>query len=166
MKLLTAFGHPVHQSLTDIPVGLWIACFVWQWVAQVAGAEFWWAVAFWTLLAGLVAALPVAATGLYDFLRIPREHPAKAVAIYHLVTNGAATVCFAGSLLAQSGPNAPEPQNLFATLASSTLGVVLLGVGSWYGGELVLRYGIGRLVPEPYLGPERRARPREMVHPG
>lgn len=166
MRPVTVFGRPLHQTLTDIPVGLWVMSLVWQWVATATGSELWWTLAFWNLLIATASSLPVGIVGAIDFLRIPREAPAKATAVYHALSAGTAAACFTASLLAQGGPNPPQPNELFLVLAMSTAGVFFLGVAIRYGQELILRYGIGRLALMPYRGPERRARPREVVHGG
>lgn len=164
MRPVTVFGHPLHKTLTDIPVGLWIMSLVAQWVATATGSELWWTLAFWNLLAATAASLPIGIIGTIDFLRIPRESAAKATAVYHALSAGTAAACFAASLLAQGGPNPPQPNEVFLVLALSTAGVFFLGIAIRYGQELILRYGIGRMAAIAYAGPERRARPREVVH--
>jgi uncharacterized membrane protein len=95
-------------------------------------------VAFWMVAAGVIGGLLTAVPGLIDWLAIPRGTRARSIGLWHLVGNVVAVVLFVVSWLIRTG--AP---GAIAAIVLSVLGVVLLGVGGWLGGELVERLGVG-----------------------
>ncbi|RJP74061.1 MAG: DUF2231 domain-containing protein [Candidatus Zixiibacteriota bacterium] len=158
-------GHPVHPMLTDFPIVLWVTSLLWDVIGLILGGPFWHAMAYWSILAGLILVIPTAVTGFSEYLTIPRGNPAEKIGLYHLSANIAAATAFLSSLLVREGPATPPGTSLFWPLALSVLGVLLLLGGGWLGGDLVFRYGIGQ---EPAPGrpvppePEHRV---EMTEP-
>src|SRR5207247_10754953 len=71
-------GHPLHPAVVHFPVALWSVSLVWDALAAWTGAATWWHAGFWCLVAGLVMALPAAATGLMEFITIEDAHHAAA----------------------------------------------------------------------------------------
>lgn len=144
MKGLRLFGHPLHPSLVHLPIGLLVGGTIWDAAALWTGSPFWWRAAFWTLALGAVSALPAAVTGLLDFARIPDGHPATRRAWQHLAATLTAVSLYGGSLLVRGGAGAPEPERLPWAVALSVLGLAVLAAAGWTGGDLVLRFGLGR----------------------
>lgn len=140
MKLRIA-GHPVHPILTDFPVGLWALSFVWDIVAISTGNPLWWTISFWTMLVGLLMALPTAVTGLIDFTGIRDTDPARRTAILHMVLNVSVASLFLINLLLRGGSEPPARPGLAVLLTG--ISVVILGLGGWFGGKLVFVHGIG-----------------------
>lgn len=136
-------GHPVHPMLTAFPIGLWVTSLLWQILGVGLGSPLWWAMGFWCIAAGLVAAIVTATTGFADYIGLPSGDPAEGVAMRHLVVMLSAATAFLGSLLAQGSPAAPTGPRLLLTLGLTVLGVILLLFGGWLGGELVFRFGVG-----------------------
>ncbi|GIW51390.1 MAG: hypothetical protein KatS3mg081_0745 [Gemmatimonadales bacterium] len=131
-------GHRPHPALTDFPIVL----FTLAWVAEVAYRVVpgrvpgdW---PEWLLALALLAALPTAATGLWDYICLPSGHSAQPTAVRHLALVAAALAAFGISWILHftKGPS-------IYTLLLGTGGEILLLAGGWYGGELVFRYRVG-----------------------
>jgi uncharacterized membrane protein len=57
--------------------------------------------------------------------------------------------CYGAALLVRGGPDSPRGSALVITLAIEALGLGLLLLGGYLGGELVYRHGVGRIEPHP-----------------
>ncbi|NIP60885.1 MAG: DUF2231 domain-containing protein [Gemmatimonadetes bacterium] len=137
-------GHPLHPSLVHLPIGLLVGGTIWDGVALWTGREFWWQAAFWTLALGMASALPAVLTGLLDFAGIADDEPASARAWQHLSSTLLSVSIYGGSLLVRGGAGTAEPGRLPWAVGLSFLGLVVLGAAGWTGGDLVLRFGLGR----------------------
>jgi uncharacterized membrane protein len=137
-------GHPVHPIFTDFPIALLSTAVAWDVVGLVTGAPLWWAMAFWTLVLGVSALLPTAATGFWDFLALSKDSPAAPTAVRHMVAVLAAGALFVASLVVRGGASPPEGGLLALAPGLGGAGLVALVVGGRLGGALVFRYGIGR----------------------
>ena len=131
-------GHPLHPILIPFPLGLLITSLVFDIVYLITRNPVFSVVAFWMVAAGVIGGLLTAVPGLIDWLAIPRGTRARSIGLWHLVGNVVAVVLFVVSWLIRTG--AP---GAMAAIVLSVLGVVLLGVGGWLGGELVERLGVG-----------------------
>ena len=101
------------------------------------GGPAWKEVAWYTIGGGIVGALLAAVPGLIDFLSIT-DRRAGRVALFHLVFNVTALLLFAVSfILRYRDPLGGGP------VVVSVIGVILLGIGGWLGGELVFVHGMG-----------------------
>ncbi|MGH9461902.1 MAG: DUF2231 domain-containing protein [Vicinamibacteria bacterium] len=140
---LRVLGHPVHVALVHFPIALLSVGPLWDLVAIWLGAA-WWRFGFWTLTLGLAASLPTAASGLLDYMTLDRKD-AERTAERHLYVILAALGSFGMALVVRGGIVPASPGAQFATLALEVVGVLTLTAGAWLGGELVLRYGIGRV---------------------
>lgn len=136
-------NHPLHPPLTDLPIALLPLAMVWDIIALWQGGDFWWKAAFWTLVAGLVAALPTAATGFLDYLTVPRGGRAFNTATNHMLVMLTAVSLFAGSAIAQGGPSEVSGSRVALVVGLAVTGSILLGIGGWLGGELVYRDRVG-----------------------
>jgi uncharacterized membrane protein len=137
---LRALGHPLHVILIVYPLGLlpvsliFDLLYLWKRNPQFA------IVAYWTLLAGIVGALAAAVFGLIDWLGIPAGTRAKSVGLRHAVVNVIAVVLFAAAFVMRIGQ--PEIPEILAVILSA-VGVAVVSVGGWLGGELAYRMGVG-----------------------
>src|SRR4051794_20441160 len=61
-------GHPLHPILITLPIGLFVATFLFDLIFWQTGTELWATSALWLLGAGLVAAALAAVAGAIDFL--------------------------------------------------------------------------------------------------
>jgi uncharacterized membrane protein len=92
------------------------------------------------LAAGLTTGVASAATGLVDFLSIPKVRSHKAGWI-HFLGNAAALLVTAANLVSNRARTKRRVRP--AGLALSAFTTVLLVITGWYGGELVYRHRIG-----------------------
>lgn len=135
--------HPLHPALTDFPIALLPLALLWDIIAVWQGGDFWWKAAFWTLIAGLIAAVPTAATGFLDYLTVQRNSRAFKTATNHMLVMLTGVSCFAGSAIAQGGPSEVSGGRAAAVIGLGAIGALLLSAGGWLGGELVYREGVG-----------------------
>lgn len=134
-------GHPVHQMLIPIPLGLFVTAAVLDIVATIAGWRFLTVVSFWNLVIGVATGLIAAVFGVIDWTGIPKRTRAKGIGAVH----GGANVVMVGLFLVAVLLRMDEPA-FAVTGVALTLQIVALIVGmvaGWLGGELVDRYGIG-----------------------
>jgi uncharacterized membrane protein len=137
IKLL---GHRVHPMLIGFPIGLLGASIGFDAVHWGTGGERWAEISFYLLGSGIVAGLIAAPFGSLDWWGIPSNTRAKRIGLYHGATAFASVVLFAASWWARyEVPTQPSP----TALVLSLIGITLLSVAGWLGGELVERLGIG-----------------------
>ena len=136
-------GHPIHPMLVPIPIGLWVFAMVADLMFIWGGNPAWKTVAFYCIAGGIVGAALAAVFGLLDLLGV-KDTKVFRVGVMHGAFNVVALLLFALNLYLRTdngsqmvGPNSSVP------LALSVVGVLILGVSGWLGGELVFRYGVG-----------------------
>jgi uncharacterized membrane protein len=135
-------GKPSHPPLTDASIGAYTAAIA-MLVAGALGLETT-QMAHGSLLAlsaGLILAVPTAATGLLDWLDLPRQSRARAAATLHLFTMVAATVLFALTWLAQR-PGYVDGEITTGALILGIVAEAVLAVGGTIGGSLAYVYGV------------------------
>jgi uncharacterized membrane protein len=138
-------NHPVHPMFTHFPIALWLVSLIWDFLALWRGDSFWWSFAFWSIALGLTISFLTIVTGLVDYVKMPRKHPEESIAMKHMGIVIAAAVMFTGSFFARMGAGTPTGTRLYTAMGFSIGGSILLVVGAWYGGELVHKYGVGRV---------------------
>jgi uncharacterized membrane protein len=136
-------GHALHPALVVLPLGLLGTSPLWDILRLATGDALWGAIAFWTIAAGVVAALAAAIPGFIDYLGIPPQSRARSVATWHMILNLALIGLFLLSLAGRAAfPRGYAHAGVVAMLPA-WLGVLVATVSGWLGGELVLRLGIG-----------------------
>lgn len=157
-KILRFAGHPVHPMLVHFPMALCPVSVLWDLIGCLQpGEALWWRLSFVTLAAGLAAAVPAAVTGFVDFASLDGEEPASPVAVRHLVAMGSGVSLFLASLLTRQGWAPPEETRLWIALSLSVAGAAAFAAGGRFGGDLVYRYGLGR-VPNSITARRENAR--------
>lgn len=138
-------GHPLHPMLTAFPIAFWIGAAFCDLVALLGADPRWTRIAAVTLAAGVATALPALATGLWDLVRLPKDHPAERLAWWHGGFMSTAFCLFLISLLLRRDvlTEATAPDTSLLAVALSVAGAAVTGVGGWLGGELVFGHGIG-----------------------
>lgn len=135
-------AHPLHPAVVHFPLALLLTSTAAD-VAHLAGLwpepRFAAQLMAWGLAGGLVAM----AAGLLDFGRLTQEQVPHA--LRHM---GAVAVAWLGYAVAlylrrASLSTAAEPST--ASVAVAVASAAVLAVGGWLGGELVYRYGAGRI---------------------
>ena len=146
-RVVRVFGHPLHAILNDFPIALFYSSAVVDTVALITSNAMWWHLSFWMLCGGVASALLAIVTGILDASRIDGREAASSAVVFHLVCMLLTVGSAAGSIFARSSIIVPHGPRLFLALFFSACMIVLLTLGSWYGRELVYRFGIGKRGP-------------------
>lgn len=140
-------GHPIHPMLIPFPLALWTTSFVVDIVFYFVRHPTLVVIAKFTLAAGCLGALAAAIPGFIDWLSI-RNGEVKKVANWHARLNVAALVIFTISLFLRMGRYSElVGRRLTIPFLLSLVGMILIAISGWLGGELVFRYGVGHTLP-------------------
>jgi uncharacterized membrane protein len=138
-------GHPIHPMLVPLPIGLFVFSFICDLFFMWGGGNpAWSTVALYTIGGGLVGALLAAVFGLLDLLSMSSSK-AKRIGIWHMVINLTVVAVFAVGFILRLDVQSPDRLPVLLSL----IGVVLLAVSGWLGGEMVFVHGVA-------AAPERR----------
>ncbi|HKC65084.1 MAG TPA: DUF2231 domain-containing protein [Pyrinomonadaceae bacterium] len=152
-------GHPIHPMLIPFPIGLWVFSLVADILYLWRGNPGWEWIAFWTLLAGCIGAVAAAIFGIIDWLTI-KDRATKKVADWHARLNIIALLVFAASwYLRTTNGSRMTSGSLTIPVALSVLGVILITISGWLGGELVFKHGVA-VNPQHDTGAEMAAKAR------
>ncbi|MGZ5138303.1 MAG: DUF2231 domain-containing protein [Burkholderiales bacterium] len=134
--------HPIHPMLVPIPIGLWIFSFVCDLTFVLgSGVSLWFTLSFWTMIGGLVGALLAAVPGFIDMLSLSAQP--KRLALTHLALNATIILLYAINI----GTRIQGASIAGAPLILSVVGIGLLVVSGWLGGQMVYVHRVG--VEEP-----------------
>jgi uncharacterized membrane protein len=124
--------------LVALPIGLWIFSIVCDLVFKFGwGGQVWNDVAFYTLAGGIVGALIAALPGFIDLIGL--ENPkTRTIAIWHMFINLLAVSLYCVNFWMRM--HRPPGDNLPILL--SAIGIVLIIISGWLGGELVYVRGV------------------------
>jgi nitrite reductase/ring-hydroxylating ferredoxin subunit/uncharacterized membrane protein len=130
----TWFGHPLHPAATDIPVGAWLGTLIFDiiWLIDKRSSSL--AVASNILLIiGLAGAVVSVLTGTIDWNDTYGKE--RRVGITHGIVNTLATLVYVVALVLRLAGQQ------FSGFILSTVGLVILLLGAYLGGELVFGKG-------------------------
>ncbi|MEW6543940.1 MAG: DUF2231 domain-containing protein [Nitrospirota bacterium] len=163
-------GHPIHTMVVGFPIGLYSTALLCDILYLLLADAFWFRMAFWAILFGLVTHLGAAATGLPDFLAVMKERQegqdlqdlkgAQRAATSHLVFGIGLLVVQGLNLAVRHGGEVPPGGSIAMPLIVNVIGAALTGLQGWYGGELVFRHHVGVELPEAPL-PGHQGKPKE-----
>jgi uncharacterized membrane protein len=137
------FGHPIHPMLVVFPIGLWIFSLICDLIRLGGGAaDAWSLVAYYAMVGGFIGALCAAVPGLIDLLYYKGAAPVKKLALTHMAINLAAVVLYAINIWLRSGAEGPGV-GFSAPVVLSIIGVAMIFVSGWLGGQMVHIYGVG-----------------------
>jgi uncharacterized membrane protein len=135
-------GHPLHPPLTDAVIGMFVLATALAIIGALGAIEDAAGKGCWlALIGGLAVAVPTAATGFADWLRLEWGSPPWRTATLHLTAMLCAVALFAvAAWLQYDGYRDGE----IATggLIFSVAGFVALTTGGWLGGAIVFVHGI------------------------
>jgi uncharacterized membrane protein len=131
------YKHPIHPMLIPFPIALWIFSLVCDVIHMVGfGGVVWKEIALYTMIGGIFGALAAAIPGYIDYRSIT-DPAVKRVGLWHMVTNLSIVVLFGLNILLRIVSEAAT-----IPIILSLVGVTLLGLSGWLGGELVYVHGI------------------------
>lgn len=149
-------GHPVHPMLLPFPLALWTTSFIADVLYFFSRNGSLLLVAKFTLAAGIVGGVLAAIPGIIDWLEI-KDKEVKRVADWHARLNIIALLIFAASLYLRMnrGGAALFNHSMKVPFILSFLGVILIAISGWLGGDLAYKHGVG--VAPQHDSPEEEA---------
>ena len=149
-------GHPIHPMLITIPIAAFVLSLVGDLLFLGTGVPFWYAAAFWLIIAGIIGGLAAAVPGVIDYVTsVPPA--ARRTARTHGLMNVAIVVLYAVNAYLRA-TQVLDGAMVGWTVALSVLGVAGLMVSGWLGGTLVYQHRIGVDEPAPESRPEEERR--------
>jgi uncharacterized membrane protein len=142
-RLAGPYGHPFHPILVTVPIGAWVASFVFDLASRLSGEPTVFAKgAFWLIGLGLVGAAAAAMLGFLDLVAIPTGTRAFRTGLLHMSLNLVVVASYVGAFLLRRD-RLDQPHGVpvgLIILSAVALGV--LTVSGWLGGRLAYRYGV------------------------
>jgi len=136
-------GHPIHPMIIPFPIGLWVFSLVADAIYLWRGNPVWRNyIAFYTLLAGIIGAAAAAVPGFIDWLSLKNPRVVK-IANWHARLNVIALLVFAASFYLRTHSGAAFVSGSYTIpVALSVLGVILISISGYLGGEMVFKHGV------------------------
>lgn len=136
-------GHPVHPMIIPFPIALWVfslvADVIYLWRDNPVWKDY---IAFYTLLGGIIGAAVAAIPGLIDWGSLKDPEVVK-IANWHARLNVIALLIFAASFFLRTTTGANLIGGSYTIpLLLSVIGVVLITISGWLGGEMVFKHGV------------------------
>ena len=136
-------GHPIHPMIIPFPIALWVFSFIADIIYLWRGNPLWkdW-IAFYALLGGILGAAVAAVPGLIDWLTITDKAVVR-IANWHARLNVIALLVFAASFYLRTNSGASMVGGSYTIpVGLSLLGVILITISGWLGGEMVFKHGV------------------------
>jgi uncharacterized membrane protein len=163
-------GHPLHPLLVALPIGL----IVWTLVADIVYATDrlarpeWYDIAFWSGIAAIVTALLAALPGFGDYFTMASKSDARGIATAHMGLNLSVVALYIAAMVLMLDNGAIEGGRLTAVIVLHAVGVGLLTLSGWLGGEMVFRHHLAMIPDDGELEQAEHARhdlrPRARPH--
>jgi uncharacterized membrane protein len=135
--------HPMHAMLIPFPIALWVFSLVADLIYLWRSNPIWkdW-IAFYTLATGIIGAALAAVPGFIDWLSLKDPKVVK-IANWHARLNVIALVIFAVSFYLRTTSGARLVSGSYTIpVLLSVLGVILITISGWLGGEMVYVHGV------------------------
>jgi uncharacterized membrane protein len=135
--------HPIHPMLIPFPIALWVFSLVADVIYLWRGNLMWrdW-IAFYTLLGGIIGGAAAAVPGLIDWLSLKDPEVVK-IANWHARLNVIALLIFVASFYLRTiGGSQWVGGSYTIPVLLSVVGVILITISGWLGGELVFKHGV------------------------
>lgn len=126
----TWLDHPLHPSVTDVPVGAWTATAVLDLLGNEEAADA-------TLKIGVAGAVASAITGVPQWFDLQEMEEPRRLGVLHALLNTAALGLYLTSWAQRSRGNRD------AGVATAMAGYGIAGFSAWIGGHLSFKLGIG-----------------------
>lgn len=136
-------GHPVHPMIIPFPIALWVFSVVADIIFLWRGNPVWWNyVAFYSLLGGCLGAAVAAVPGFIDWLSI-KDPAVVPAANWHARLNVIALIIFLASFYLRTTSGSRWVSGSYTIpFAISIVGIILITISGWLGGELVFRHAV------------------------
>lgn len=127
-------AHAIHPMLIGVPLGLWAFSLLGD-LLYLGGAEagIWSPLALYAMVGGFVSALTAVALAGFVDLRALAERGVKSLGVTHLNLALIVVALYAVNIWLRFS----DPANLAVGIALSAIGLGMLAVSSWLGGERV-----------------------------
>ena len=135
--------HPIHPMIIAFPVALYVCTAVALIVFGGTSDPFWFRLAFWTNLAGVVMAAIAALPGFIDLIALPGHSRARATGYKHAGLNVAALVLFLISCVMLGERWSAGVLSYTAPLVLSLCGVAATIGAGWFGWMMVQTHHVG-----------------------
>ncbi|WP_167471911.1 DUF2231 domain-containing protein [Nocardia arthritidis] len=137
------YGHPFHPIFVTVPIGAWVASFVFDLASQwVDDPAFLAKGALWLIAIGVLGALAAATVGFLDLLAIPTGTTAFRTGLLHMSLNLAVVVAFAIDFLWRRAGGGPHGAVPIGPIILSAISLVALSISGYLGGKLAYRFGV------------------------
>lgn len=135
----TGGGHPLHPAITDVPIGAWLLTVILDiiWLSDTSANDWAARAAVVTALAGFVAALGAAATGMADWS--DSYGAERRVGLLHGSLNSLAILVYLASIILRLSDGRAHDTTLAAILGFA--GMALVFVAAYLGGDMVFAKG-------------------------
>jgi uncharacterized membrane protein len=159
-------GHPLHTMLVALPIGL----FAWSFIALLIfiasdDSRSWYDVAYYSAVAGVVTALIAALPGFGDLVTMAvKNDRTKPLALAHMALNLSAVAVYAVVAVLMYDDGARSGGPLGAALALQIVGMAMLGLSGWLGGEMVYLHHLA-VLPEAEHMPLAEQHRSPRLHP-
>jgi uncharacterized membrane protein len=148
-------GHPIHPMLLPFPLALWVLSFVTDVLYLFVPNPSLVLISKYLLATGIIGGLLAAVPGIIDWLAI-KDPEVKKIGNWHARLNIIALIIFAISLYLRTRYGASWVGGGWTIpFLLSLLGVILIGISGWLGGDLAYKYGVG--VKPQHDSPEEEA---------
>ena len=136
-------GHPVHPMIIPFPIALWVFSLIADLIYLCRGNPVWRDyIAFYTLLGGIIGAAVAAVPGFIDWLSLKDRDVVK-IANWHARLNVIALLIFAASFYLRTTSGSSLVSSSYTIpVALSVLGVILISISGYLGGEMVFKHGV------------------------
>jgi len=136
--------HPIHPVLVSLPIGLWTFALVCDFASTFGTAGPWATLSVYSIAGGVAGGVLAAVPGLIDYLSID-DPEMKRVGTIHLLVNAVALVIFGINLWSRFHLSTHS----IVPLLLSVVGIGLVGLGGWFGGEMVYVKGMAVEAVQP-----------------
>lgn len=134
----------IHPLFVHLPIALLTISFIFDLLGHLRKQNEFERTAWWTLLGGMIGLIGTISTGLIAEHSVVISEAAREHFQMHEQTAFAVGGMYSILFLWRIASRTQLPKSRETMyLALSFLGVVLLWIGAWYGGELVFRFGVG-----------------------
>ena len=139
--LVRAFRHPLHPLLVHFPVAFWTGAVVLDLFGLATGRGWVWKLSFGCHAAGVATAGVAMLAGFLDLRSLAQGDPARDTAASHMLAMSTAWLLFLTVVALRAASPASVPSSW--AIVGAVAAFLVMVFGSWLGGQLVYRFGVG-----------------------